>query len=112
MYFSILDKACSLYRARIFFKDLANWSGQLVPRALQSIPSRRSITSWIFIPAQSEATPWGFPWQPFVYRTLRTTSPSVSMSICYEHTAGQVRKDVLRTVPSMVSWMSVTSNIV
>jgi hypothetical protein len=33
------------------------------------------------------------------------------MSICLEHTAPQVRKDALRTAPSRVSEMGITSNI-
>ena len=39
------------------FNALASWSGQLVPRPEQSMPSRRAMTSETFMPTQSEPTP-------------------------------------------------------
>lgn len=39
----------------------ASWSGQDVPRPLQSMPSRRAITSAACIPRVSRPIPWVFP---------------------------------------------------
>lgn len=94
------------------FNAFASWSGQLVPRPLQSIPSRRPITSLIFLPSQSLASPCVFPAHPLTILTLRMVSPSVSMSICVEQVIPQVANDVARTLPVVTSDNLVTSYIV
>ena len=94
-----------------FSSARASWSGQLVPRPLQSMPRRRAMTSVFFMPTQRAERPWVLPWQPPVYWTRRTMSPSSSMSICCEQTAPQVRKEARRMPLSWVSEMGITSNI-
>jgi len=91
--------------------ERASWSGQLVPRALQSMPRRRAMTSSFFMPTTRAERPWVLPWQPPVYWTRRMMSPSSSMSICCEQTAPQVRKEARRMPPSWISEIGITSNM-
>ncbi len=51
----------SRYWPRARRNAFASWSGQDVPRPLQSMPSRRAITSAACIPRVSRPIPWVFP---------------------------------------------------
>ena len=60
---------------------LESWSGQEVPRSVQSIPSRRRIASSTFISLIKAPMPLALPSHPRVYTTLLITLSLISMSI-------------------------------
>ena len=94
-----------------FLRARASWSGQLVPRPLHWIPCKRVMASWIFMPATRAPIPCRFPLQPAVKRTVFIVSPDVSISMSSEQTRAQVWKVVWRMPFSVLSDISVTSNI-
>ncbi len=75
--------ACMLSSAR------ASWSGHEVPRPRQSMPLSRATASSARMPSTSAAMPCVLPWQPPANSTLRITSPSSSISICFEQVPTQ-----------------------
>lgn len=76
-----------LFSSIAFFNAFATWSGQLVPRPLQLIPSIRLIASCAFIPLRREAIPCRFPLHPPTMLTFKMVSfSSSSTTVFREHT--------------------------